>query len=376
MHIVHYNLTTTTQHGGVETFVWELAERQQSSGHQVTIIGGAAAPKKAVLRSIRGVRVVRYPFVDRMTWRSLRPLRRHFELTKMLERLSMLPGALPMLLGSRADLVHIHKPYDFVIAPIVHAIGARFIYHGHGEDFYPGDQVLARGVDGMLSCSTYNAGTLMARYGRSPTVVFNGFDPGHFTPQPVDQALRAQLAQPDERIVLVLGRLQPWKGVQYAIGALPLLPAHHKVRLLIGGEGVYRPALERLVAELGVEDRVQFLGVVPHRDVRRYYTLADIIVGTSFASETFGMVLCEALACARPVVASDWAGFQEVVLDGDTGWIVPSQDPAALAAAIVAVFDDPEEARRRAERGRAHVHRLFTWDAVAKRVEAAYRQVV
>ncbi len=74
LRIVHYNLTTTSKEGGVETFVWELSRQQARRGHYVTVIGGAGR----VERAIEGVRVLRYPFVDRMRWRSLPPLRRHF----------------------------------------------------------------------------------------------------------------------------------------------------------------------------------------------------------------------------------------------------------------------------------------------------------
>jgi len=372
MRIVHYNLTTTSKEGGVETFVWELGREQARRGHSVTIIGGAGR----VERAVPGVRVLRYPFVDRMTWRSLRPLRRHFELTKLLERLSMLPAALPALLTARPDIVHLHKPYDFIVAPILQRIGARVVYHGHGEDFYPFDRIFARPIDDMLSCSGYNAETIAAHYGRQPHVVYNAFDTDHFRPQPVDQELRAQLLAPDERAILMVTRMQPWKGIQYAIEALPHIKSSLRPRLLIGGGGTYRAALERLVAELGVGEHVTFLGTIPYRDVPRYLALADVVLGTSFASETFGMVLCEALGCGRPVIASDWAGFREVVLHEQTGLVVPAQDPPALARAIERVFRDPAAAQRMAEQGRQRVLELFTWEAVADRVERVYEHVM
>lgn len=370
--IVHYNLTTTSKEGGVETFVWELSQEQARRGHEVTIIGGAGP----VMRAVQGVRVRRYPFVDRMTLRSFAPLRRHFELTKLLERLSMLPAAIPALLTARPDIVHLHKPYDFLVAPLAHLWGAKVVYHGHGEDFYPFDRLFVRPIDGMLSCSGYNAMTVAARYGRQPEVVFNGFDPRTFAPQPPDPELRAQLLAPDERAILMIGRLQPWKGVQYAIEALPLIDPALRPRLLIGAEGTYRADLERLVERLGVGDRVTFLGTIAHREVPGYFALADVVVGASFASETFGMVLCEALGCARPVIASDWAGFREVVIDDVTGLIVPAQDPPALARAIERILREPATARRLAEAGREHVTRLFTWPAVTDRVEAVYRHVL
>jgi glycosyltransferase involved in cell wall biosynthesis len=372
MNIVQYNLTTTTKEGGVETFVWELSRHLARRGHTVTIIGGAGR----ISRSVPGVRVLRFPFVDRMGWRAVRPLRRHFELTKLLERLSLMPAAVPNTLALRPQIVHLHKPYDFVIGPLMHAIGARVIYHGHGEDFYPFDQIFARTADLTLSCSGYNAQTIAARYGGRPEVVFNGFDDELFRPQPRDPELAAALLKPGERALMLIARLQPWKGVQYAIESLRLLVPDRPVRLLIGGAGTYRPALERLTAELGLSEHVTFLGNIPHHDVPRYYALADIVLGQSFASETFGMALCEALGCERPVIASDWAGYREVALDGETGLVTPMQSPPALAAAIERLLDDPELAQRLARQGRERVNRLFTWAAVTDRVEAAYRRLL
>jgi glycosyltransferase involved in cell wall biosynthesis len=371
MRIVQYNLTTTTKEGGVETFVWELSRHLARRGHTVTIVGGAGS----ISRAVPGVRVLRFPFVDRMAWRALQPLRRHIELTKLLERLSLLPAALPNLLALRPDIVHLHKPYDFVVGPLLHLVGAKVIYHGHGEDFYPLDRPLSRTADAMLSCSGYNAATVAARYGTQPEVVFNGFDHRLFTPQPADPEFRARLLRPDEHAIVQIGRLQPWKGIQYAIEALRLLGPRLKARLLIGGAGTYQRTLEQRVAELGLSDHVTFLGSVPHHDVPRLYALADVVLGTSFASETFGMALAEALGCERPVIASDWAGYREVVIDQQTGLIVPAQDPPALAAAIERLLCDRGLAGRLAANGRRHVHAAFTWEAVTDRVEAAYQRL-
>lgn len=372
MKIIQYNLTTTTKEGGVETFVWELSRHLARRGHEVTIVGGNGL----IDRAVPDVRVLRFPFIDRMTWRSIRPLRRHIELTKLLERVSLMPAALPPTLALRPDIVHIHKPYDFAIGPLVHATGAKLIYHGHGEDFYPLDRQFAHSADLMLSCSGYNARTIAARYGGTPNVVFNGFDAAFFTPQPPDPLFRAAWLKPDERAILLIGRLQPWKGFQYAIEALRMLAPRHNLRLLIGGEGTYRRALERQVAGMGLCDHVTFLGNVPHHDMPKLFAIADVVIGASFTSETFGMALCEALSCERPVIASDWEGFREVVIDGETGLIVPAQHPPALAAAIERLLYEPALARKLARQGRERVHNLFTWEAVTDRVEAAYLKVL
>lgn len=360
MHIVHYNLTTATKEGGVETFVWDLAGAQARRGHRVTIVSGAGP----VRRALPGVALRMTPFLDRGRL-AFGPLRRAYALRKLAERLSMLPMALPLLRG--ADLVHIHKPYDLALGPLLR--GAPLVCHGHGEDFFPGDRWLMGWAAALLSCSSYNAATLRARYGREAAVVYNGVDTDHFRPLAPEPALRAALAGDQRHVALIAGRMMPWKGHRHAIDALPAMPG---VRLVVIGGGETRAALEARAAELGVAGRVLFAGVVPHRELPRYFAAADLALGCSFASETFGMVLAEAMACALPVLASSWPGYDDVVIDGATGGRFPAGDPAGLAAAAMALLEDPAARQRYAEAGRAHVRGSFAWDRIAANVEAAY----
>jgi glycosyltransferase involved in cell wall biosynthesis len=120
-----------------------------------------------------------------------------------------------------------------------------------------------------------------------------------------------------------------------------------------------------------VAQRVVFLGTVPRSDLPRLYSSVDLLLATSYASETFGISLVEAQACGLPVVASTFGGFPEVVDEGRTGLLVPPRDPAALAAAVQALLDDP--ARRAAMAAAAPGWAAqYSWPAVTDRVEAAY----
>jgi D-inositol-3-phosphate glycosyltransferase len=101
-----------------------------------------------------------------------------------------------------------------------------------------------------------------------------------------------------------------------------------------------------------------------------------VVLGTSFANETFGMTLAEASACARPVIATDFGGFPEVVRDGETGLLVPPRDPARLAAAIDTIIRDPDDAARMGAAGRAFVAAEFAWPTVTARVIAAYEEAL
>lgn len=371
--ILHYNLTTTTKQGGVETFVWELSREQAARGHQVTILGGAAPGTTQALRPMPGVTVRLAPFVDRTRWQRLPPLHNAYAVVKLLERLSLLPGALPVAL-SRFDVVHIHKPYDLPLLALAGLRGARTVYHGHGGDFYQGDRLLMRAADTLLSCSRFNAGQLLERYGREATVVYNGYDAAHFVPGPPDRRLRASLAAPDEPLLVYAGRLMRWKGVDDLVTMLSLLE-NRQARLLLllaGEQPSERQALMMLAERLGVAERVSLLGPLAHRELPHYYLLADIVLGASFASETFGMALVEAMGCGRPVVATRFGGFAEVVVDGSTGLLTPPRDPVAMARAVDGLLAAPARRAAMGSAGHERAQQLFTWQAVADRVDAAY----
>jgi len=364
-----YNLTTTVVTGGVETFVWELGRELTQLGLEVHLVAG----KSPQPDRYDGLTVLRYPFIGRAFFRRVPGLRRAYALTKLFERLSFALTTLPLLLRERYDILHIQKPYDLPVALLVRLlVGTRIVFGCHGEDFYPGDRLLGKRADIAVSCSAFNAATVEAHYGIRPRVIFNGYDAERFFPREPDLALRQELAPAGEEVIFYAGRLIPWKGVQYAIAALAEVPG---AVLVVAGDGHYRPTLEEAVQAAGLADRVRFLGRVPHEDLPRLLAVSDVLVATSFASETFGIALVEAQACGVPVVASRFGGFPEVVKDGETGLLVPPQDPSALAAALRALLSDPARRQRMGEAGRRWVAEQFHWERVTERVLDAYRSV-
>lgn len=370
MHIALYNLTTTTKIGGVESFVWDLGRELARRNHAVTIIGGVGSQR----HSLPGVRVITYPFISRERWRTVPPLRRVYGFTKLLERLSFALAALPGIIAAQPDILHIQKPYDLGPALLARRLtGTPVVFGCHGKDFFPGDRLLGKRTDIAVSCSRFNAETVAEHYGILPRVVYNGVDFDLFRPVPPDPVFRQRLAPHGEALILFVGRLIPWKGVQYILQALGTL---HNTRLIIVGDGTYRSGLERLAHLLQVEDRVLFLGSVPRTELPHLYANVDLVVGASFANETFGIALVEAQACGVPVVASHFGGFPEIVLPGETGLLVPPQNPAALADAVRALLHDPVLRARMGQRGRAWVTAQFSWASVTDRVLAAYDQVL
>lgn len=372
MRVALVNLTTTTSVGGVESFVRALAAALAARGVDVTLFGGTPSPGSAPAPD--GVPVVASRYLSRAAMRRAPLLSRQYGLTKLLERLSYAPLACRALVRGGYDLVHIHKPFDFPLAVSVkRAMGAAIVYSSHGRDFFPGDRRFLGAIDAMTACSAFNAREVAARYGVAPTVIYNGVDTARFRPLPDDGALRRRLGIGAAPLALHAGRLVRWKGTVDAVRAIALLGDATPVHLAIAGGGPEAGRLRDAARALGIAERVHLLGTVPHAALPAYYAAADVVVGTSFANETFGMAIAEASACARPVVATAFGGFPEVVRDGVTGLLVPPRDPAALAAALAALRADRARAQRMGEAGRAFVAAQFAWPVVTERVLRVYR---
>jgi glycosyltransferase involved in cell wall biosynthesis len=180
------------------------------------------------------------------------------------------------------------------------------------------------------------------------------------------------LRQGEPGFLLVVGRLRIRKGVDVLRAALPERRRRHPgARLLIAGDGEHRPALERAAADRGLSGAVTFLGRASAGQVRGLLRGAVALVVPSIY-EGMPLVVLEAMEEGVPVVASRVSGIPEVVENGCTGWTVPPEDPASLAAALVEVLDDPAAARRRGARGRRRLEASFRPAAAAR----AWRRAV
>jgi glycosyltransferase involved in cell wall biosynthesis len=159
--------------------------------------------------------------------------------------------------------------------------------------------------------------------------------------------------------LLFVGRLRIRKGVEVLLEALNAVRRTHPgARLLIAGDGEHREALERKAAELGLGPSAVFLGRCGASRVRGLLADAAALVVPS-TYEGMPLVVLEAMEAGLPVVASRVSGIPEVVEDGKTGWLVPPEDPDALAAALAGALGNPEEARRRGGEGRQRVNERF-----------------
>ncbi|MEM8533871.1 MAG: glycosyltransferase family 4 protein, partial [Chloroflexota bacterium] len=147
-------------------------------------------------------------------------------------------------------------------------------------------------------------------------------------------------------------------------------------RLLLAGDGPHRANLEQRAQQLGIADRVHFLGPLANTDLPRYHAVSDMFVMPSTDHETFCIAACEAMACARPVVAARTGGLIEVVRDGETGFLVPPADPRAMADRIDQLLRDTALRKQLGQQGREWTLQMFTWDRVVERVLGCYADVL
>jgi len=196
-------------------------------------------------------------------------------------------------------------------------------------------------------------------------VVPLGTDPRRFRPDIDAGAAQQRFGLVGSPWLLTVSRLVPHKGIDTVIAALPMLP---EVRYAVAGIGPDRPRLEQLAEQLGVRDRVSFLGSVPEVQLPGLYRAATLYAGLSREAngqvEGFGLSLVEAQASGIPVIASTSGGIPDAVTDGRTGVLIPPDDPTAAAVTMIGLLSDPGRLAAMGRSGRVRVEQYLNWGRV------------
>jgi phosphatidylinositol alpha-1,6-mannosyltransferase len=175
---------------------------------------------------------------------------------------------------------------------------------------------------------------------------------------------------PRPTILLCVGRMVPKKGFDVLLRAMaePVLRQRNVMAVMIG-EGDDKAAWQRLAADLGIAQRVRWVGSVRKDEIGVYYNLADVLVNPSVSRPADGLNVCvlDAMSCGKPVVGSTVAGNPLAIVAGETGLIVPEQDHAALAQALAHLVDDPALRLRMGAAGRRRIENELGWPHLARR---------
>ncbi|MGD9117605.1 MAG: glycosyltransferase family 4 protein [Dehalococcoidia bacterium] len=203
-------------------------------------------------------------------------------------------------------------------------------------------------------------------------IIPNGVDLEHFSPEvaPIEEFNDGKLN------ILFVGRMEKRKGLNYLLDAFARVKEEvPNARLIAVGPGTrLRRKYKKKVARSGLKD-VVFVGYASYEELPRYYQTADIFCAPATGSESFGIVLLEAMAMTKPIVASDIEGYADVISDGVDGVLVPPRDSQGLAQALGSLLNDEPRRREMGAQGRAKARKLG-WDSIARQLLDYYQRVL
>jgi glycosyltransferase involved in cell wall biosynthesis len=307
-----------------------------------------------------------------------------------LRDLGALRRLLRLLRGERFEVVHAHLTYAAIWGALAaRATGVPCVATLHTGPVEAGAWSAAAVRERLLGAALRRwcravilvseaARAQHVERGRLPAgrmrVIHNGVDVDAFAKGRRDETRRALGLAAGQPALLTVSALREGKGLEVLLRALPLvLRARPDARLFIAGEGALRSRLEEQARGLGIGSAVTWLGL--RRDIADLLAAADAFVLAS-RQDAFPTVLLEAMAAARPVVATWVGGIPEIVADGETGVLVEPGDAEALAAAIGGLFADPSAAGVMGRAGRALARERFSTARWTERLVALYREVV
>ncbi len=261
-----------------------------------------------------------------------------------------------LIKATRADVIHTHLSTASLLGALAAKIaGVPSVAHVHGLNVASAYKYSTA----MIAVSDAVKDHLCSQ-GIPPDrikVIHNGVDLGAFDgidPSAAKREIGCNSAAP---VVGVFGRLSAEKGQALAVQAMALIARKHPTAmLLVVGKGKDRAALERTASELNIADRVRFAGFSD--DVPRFMSACDIVISPSL-KEGLGLVAIEAMALAKPVVASAVGGLNETVVHGETGFLIPPNDPDALARSVNRFIEDKPLAERMGALGRKRAEEQF-----------------
>jgi glycogen synthase len=279
---------------------------------------------------------------------------------------------------------HLAKRFEAQLVTTIHA--TEYGRHQGWVDKHP--QTYIHGVERwivnrsrrVIACSHYMREQIVDIFGvdeERVSVIPNGIDPDDLpVSDPVElERLRAEFATPEEKLVLLIGRLVYEKGFQLALEAMPRVIAEAPgTRFLVAGSGTHEAELHRQAEELGLMEHGTFLGWIGDDVLHSLYRIADLTVVPSIY-EPFGLVALEAMASGCPCIVADTGGLREVVPHEEAGLRFPADDPDGLAEVAIRVLSDDELGRRLVAEAYEHVRR-FDWADVAEQTAAVYADLI
>ena len=368
MRVLFVNRMAGLERGGGETFDLEISRQLAKAGARVSFLGGAPLLRPAPL-PVEGARTLHTPWLRRFPWDKIKGGWRIRQLE--FECFEWRAARWVAKHRDEFDVVQVCELPNFVYwlkkrgvkTPVVMRLTAPNYYDPRG------------GVE--LADALMASGTSIERLkerGLGQVVdVPNAVDADLFRPQPSDFRGKHGIGS-GEFVALYVARFQAFKNHRMLLDAFARFAKDRPAsRLVLAGSGPLRERTEQQAAELGLADRVLFLGEVPYRNLPSVYAAADVKVVSS-DYESFCFAAIEAMATGLPVLTTDCAWVPRLVSDG-AGIVVPTGDAEAFAAALKKLADNPALRQRLGASGRQHVLERHTWPASAEKLMQLYQKL-
>jgi len=354
--------------GGVTSHISNLSRELIRTGHQVKILAPSSVPPDALLPDevIRLGRPVPVPSGG--------------SVARLCLSLWLLPQVREILRREQFDIIHLHEPLAPFLPLLVLRlstsvnVGTFHAFHGSTRVYFASRRLLRpsfQRLHGRIAVSPPALQFVSKYFPSEYRVIPNGIDVDRFakeiTPLPEFQDGKVN--------ILFVGRLEKRKGLKYLLGAFGRLKWDHpNVRLIVVGPGNLDRDSYRILGERNLQD-VVFVGGVSQEMLPRYYRTADICCFPATGKESFGIVLLEAMAAGKPVVASDIDGYNGLVTHGVDGWLFKRKDEVALATALARLVESPD---LRQEMGRRGIVKAqgYRWERVARQVMDYYEETL
>ena len=270
------------------------------------------------------------------------------------------------------DVIHLHEPLAPIIPLfILHLsqsvnVGTFHAFHGSSKTYFFTKYLLKTWydkLDGRIAVSKPALDFVSKHFPGNYEVIPNGIDFNRFA----NPKGKIEDYQDGKTNILFVGRMEKRKGLKYLLGAYSKLKWQYpNTRLIVVGPGNPEPECYRLIAERSIED-VVFVGGVSSEDLPRYYQAADIFCSPATSGESFGIVLLEAMASGKPIVASNIEGYSSVMSNGDEGLLVPPKDEEALAEALMSLIEDSSLREKLGSNGSLKAPK-YDWSVVTEKI--------
>ncbi|MCC6055392.1 MAG: glycosyltransferase family 4 protein [Desulfurococcaceae archaeon] len=375
-------LSTPPKYGGaIETYVWNLSRFLSRIGTEVHVITIGKNERTVIINKNLYVHMYRQPNINilRIPRATI-----YKNVPYLITKLGNILSQIEEIYGS-IDVVHAHYPSTALAALIWKRLSrskALFVLTVHGE--YSGnifDKIIFSNYDIICAVSNYIKQQIVRKFDVLPEkvkVTYNAVDIKFFKiNEEKAKNIREKLGIKDGPVLLYVGRIIPQKGLHKLIKAMPLVLSRFPMAklLIVGPKGdflteknFYFSYIQRLIKLLNLESSVSYLGQLSTYDLISVYSIADVVVVPSLWNEPFGLVIIEAMACSKPVVAFNVGGIPEIISDGIDGFLVPRGNEKELASKILFLLEHPEVRIEIGRNARKKVEREFSYERLAVRL--------